>query len=99
MGHEPLPRGPKAQESAGNRTYLGGRRDLSQESLGAESDTHRNYVGAVERDEINPTFRILLKLCHGLRISLVELATVYERQYMAQLGIVSGTANGSGDHA
>ena len=35
---------------------LGARRDLSQEELGAEAGLHRNYVGALERGEINPTF-------------------------------------------
>jgi transcriptional regulator with XRE-family HTH domain len=41
---------------------------------------HRNYIGAIERGEINPTLRILLKVCHGLAIPLSELTTVYERQ-------------------
>ena len=47
---------------------LRARRGLSQEELGAESDLHRNYVGAIERGEINPTFRVLVKLTTGLRV-------------------------------
>jgi transcriptional regulator with XRE-family HTH domain len=41
---------------------LRARRGISQETLAHRSYLHRNYVGAIERGEINPTFRILLKL-------------------------------------
>jgi DNA-binding XRE family transcriptional regulator len=33
------------------------RRAVSQEQLGFDCDLHRNYIGAIERGEINPTFR------------------------------------------
>ncbi len=56
------------------------RRDLSQEELGYRGGLHRNYVGAIERGEINPTFRILLKLERGLRLPLSELTACYERK-------------------
>lgn len=59
---------------------LRARRGLSQERLGECGGLHRNYVGAIERGEINPTLRVLLKLCHGLAIPLAELVDVYERQ-------------------
>ena len=39
---------------------------MSQERLGLCSGLHRNYVGAIERGEINPTFRVLLQLSEGL---------------------------------
>jgi DNA-binding XRE family transcriptional regulator len=58
---------------------LRARRGLSQEQLGFEADLHRNYVGALERGEINPTFRILLKLTAGLRLPPSDLIAVYER--------------------
>ena len=45
---------------------LRARRGLSQEELGFRAGLHRNYVGAIERGEINPTFRVLLKLERGL---------------------------------
>ncbi len=64
---------------------LRARRGLSQEQLGAESGLHRNYIGAMERGEINPTFQVLLKLTTGLRIPLAELIDVYERQHEALL--------------
>jgi len=59
---------------------LRARRWLSQEELGHAARLHRNYVGAIERGEINPTFRVLLKLCAGLRLPLCELIDVYARQ-------------------
>jgi len=49
------------------------RRDLSQEELGYRARLHRNYVGAIERGEINATFRVLLKLARGLQMPLSEL--------------------------
>jgi len=48
-------------------------RGLSQEELGARANLHRNYIGAIERGEINPTFRVLLKLERGLAMPLSEL--------------------------
>lgn len=56
------------------------RKGLSQEELGFRAGLHRNYVGAIERGEINPTFRVLLKLQHGLGEPLSKLITDYERQ-------------------
>jgi ribosome-binding protein aMBF1 (putative translation factor) len=35
---------------------LRARRGVSQEELGFRGNLHRNYVGAIERGEINPTF-------------------------------------------
>lgn len=59
---------------------LRARRSLSQEALGFAAGVHRNYVGAIERGEINATFRVLLRLIQGLRVPLSELMLVYERQ-------------------
>jgi transcriptional regulator with XRE-family HTH domain len=52
-------------------------RKLSQEELGAQSQTHRNYVGQVERGERNPSFESLLKIARALNVrlsALIELA-------------------------
>ncbi len=57
---------------------------LSQERLGGRGNLHRNYVGAIERGEINPTLRVVLKLCYGLDVSLAELVAVYERQLVSR---------------
>jgi transcriptional regulator with XRE-family HTH domain len=53
--------------------YTRARRRLSQEELGHRAALHRNYVGAIERGEINPTFRVLLKLAVGLDTPLSTL--------------------------
>jgi transcriptional regulator with XRE-family HTH domain len=63
---------------------LRARRGFSQEELGYRGRLHRNYVGAIERGEINPTFRVILKLCDGLDVPMVELVTVYECQLAAR---------------
>jgi transcriptional regulator with XRE-family HTH domain len=55
------------------------RRGISQEELGFRATLHRNYVGAIERGEINPTFATLLHLRQGLDVPLSELVWVYER--------------------
>jgi transcriptional regulator with XRE-family HTH domain len=57
---------------------LRARRGLSQEVLGFKSGLHRNYVGAIERGEINPTFRVLMKLSEGLDFQLSEIMHLWE---------------------
>jgi len=57
---------------------LRARAALSQEEAGFRAGLHRNYVGAIERGEINPTFRVLLKLARGLGVPLSELVRDYE---------------------
>jgi transcriptional regulator with XRE-family HTH domain len=52
---------------------------LSQEELGYQCGLHRNYVGAIERGEINPTYRVLRKLARGLQMPLSELVDTGER--------------------
>jgi transcriptional regulator with XRE-family HTH domain len=59
---------------------LRARRGLSQEELGFVCDIHRNYIGALERAEVNPTLRTLLRLTRGLALPLSGLVEVYERQ-------------------
>lgn len=54
------------------------RRGLSQEAFGFRAGMHRNYVGAIERGEVNPTFKILLKLARALEAPLSDLIRLYE---------------------
>ncbi|HEV7772153.1 MAG TPA: helix-turn-helix transcriptional regulator [Conexibacter sp.] len=61
------------------------RRKMSQEVLGFAASLHRNYVGAIERGEINPTLRTLMQLAHGLEVPLSELVVLYERNVGQQL--------------
>ncbi|MBB4662133.1 helix-turn-helix transcriptional regulator [Conexibacter arvalis] len=60
---------------------LRARRFLTQAGLGTEAGLHRNYVGAIERGEINPTFRILRKLATGLQLPLSELIALFEQRW------------------
>ncbi len=57
-----------------------GRRGLSQDRLAIKAGLHRNYVGVVERGEVNPTFKTLVLLSAGLAVPVSELMVVYERQ-------------------
>ncbi|HMJ01498.1 MAG TPA: helix-turn-helix transcriptional regulator [Conexibacter sp.] len=72
---------PAEQRALGRAVReLRARRSLSQEELARRSRLHRNYVGAMERGELNPTLRTLLRLAVGLRLPLSEVIVVYERQ-------------------
>ncbi len=51
---------------------------VSQEELGDRGGLHRNYIGAIERGEINPTFSTLLRVAQGLEVKLSGLVTEYE---------------------
>ena len=55
-------------------------RVLSQEALGFKARLHRNYVGAIERGEINPTFRTLRTLADGLDVELSSLIRLCEER-------------------
>jgi transcriptional regulator with XRE-family HTH domain len=57
---------------------LRARHGISQEQFGFRSGLHRNYVGAVERGEINLTFRTLMKLSSGLAMPVSEVLQVFE---------------------
>jgi len=59
------------------------RRGLSQEELGFRAKLHRNYVGAIERGEINPTLRVILKVSKGLQVWPSELAELTEVRWEA----------------
>ncbi len=56
---------------------------ISQEDLGFRAGLHRNYVGAIERGEINPTFSTLLSVARGLDVPLPQLITLYEKHAAA----------------
>ncbi len=47
--------------------------------LGFKAELHRNYIGAIERGQINPTLRTLMRLADGLAVPLSELVVLYER--------------------
>jgi DNA-binding XRE family transcriptional regulator len=89
---EPEEADMRAGKNARGRAYrafggavreLRARRGLSQETLGFESGLHRNYVGAVERGEINPTLRVVFKLARGLMVAPSELLVLAEHHHGA----------------
>lgn len=49
------------------------RAGMTQESLAAASGLHWTYVGQIERGERNLTYKNVLKLARGLRVSPAEL--------------------------
>jgi transcriptional regulator with XRE-family HTH domain len=55
-------------------------RGLSQEELGFHAGLHRNYVGAIERGEINASFAVMLQLSRALNVTFLELAQSYDRR-------------------
>lgn len=52
---------------------------LSQEELGYETGLHRNYIGGVERGELNASFASIIKLAAGFGISPSELLALGEK--------------------
>lgn len=102
-GHE-LPPAPKISRSltgdqlivaqAVGRTIreLRARRGLSQEDLGFRAGgggVHRNYVGAVERAEVNATLAVIVRIVSGLGLPLTEVLGVLER-HLRDLGLSTG---------
>jgi transcriptional regulator with XRE-family HTH domain len=55
------------------------RRDLSQERLGQLSQLHRNYIGGIERGELNPTLKTIKKLAAALEVKPSQLLAAAER--------------------
>ena len=55
-------------------------RGMSQEGLAYRTKLHRNYVGAVERGEINPTYRTLRAIAAGLDVELSSLIRLCEER-------------------
>lgn len=70
--------GPEYERLGRTVRVLRVERGWSQERFGYVAGLHRNYVGAVERGEINPTFRVLAKLAVGLDVPLSALVAAYE---------------------
>lgn len=61
-------------------------RGLTQEELASRARIHRNYVGALERGERNPTFMIAAKLLRVLHVSWVELGEALEASINSRAG-------------
>lgn len=78
---------PRTAEDAARHTFGAAARELrfcrglSQEQLAYRTKLHRNYVGALERGEINPTFRTMRTLAAGLDVELSSLIRLYEERH------------------
>jgi len=62
--------------------------ELSQDRMATRSRQHRNYIGALERGEINPTYETLVRIARGLDLPLDRL-----------ISQASGSTNLDGDRA
>jgi len=65
---------------------LRARHAVSQEELGFRAGLHRNYVGAIERGEINPTYRTLMTLASGLEVRLSSVIRLCELRQARRIG-------------
>lgn len=54
-------------------------RELSQERLAEETGLHRNYIGRVERGELNLPFNRVVLIASTLGLSMRELGERYDR--------------------
>ena len=75
----PSPRSP--QHAAFGDALRERRADLglSQEALALESGLHRNYVGGVERGELNPSLTNIHRLARALELTAAQLLAIAER--------------------
>lgn len=56
-------------------------RRLSQEELGHRSGLHRNYVGGIERGELNPSLEAITRLATALRVRISQLFATAEASF------------------
>jgi transcriptional regulator with XRE-family HTH domain len=59
------------------------KRELSQERLGQLSQLHRNYIGGIERGELNPTLKTIKKLAAALDLKPSQLLAAAEHTEQA----------------
>jgi transcriptional regulator with XRE-family HTH domain len=67
------PRSPQHLAFGNAIRELRGERGWSQEELGHRSGLHRNYVGGIERGELNPSLTTILKLAKAFDVQPSEL--------------------------
>jgi len=60
---------------------------MSQETLGAETELSRNYIGMIERGETNPTLLVL----HSLSIALQTTMSALIQELEAALAPPAGS--------
>ncbi|ADB51483.1 helix-turn-helix domain-containing protein [Conexibacter woesei] len=65
---------------------LRGRRGMSLSELGRATLVHEGYLGAVERAEVEPTLRTMVRVAGGLGVPLSVLVERYETRRRAADG-------------
>ena len=50
--------------------------ELTQDQVAEGSRLSRQYISMIERQERSPNFLTLVKLCHGLKIDLLDFMTL-----------------------
>lgn len=73
MKKEPLRAGVARSRLATHLRALRDAQNISQEELGARSDLHRTYVGAVERKERNVSLDNVERLARALGVDICDL--------------------------
>ena len=51
---------------------------LSQESLAATAELHRNYIGLLERGQMVPSLLVVEKIAAALRVSMAKIVSEVE---------------------
>jgi transcriptional regulator with XRE-family HTH domain len=59
---------------------------MTLDTVAAESGLDEKHIGTFIRGQGNPTYGTLLKLCHGLHVSLGELMLSAEELHKKRLG-------------
>lgn len=73
------PRSPQHSAFGAAVRQLRERDELSQEELGYKTGLHRNYIGGVERGELNASLASIIKLAGGLGVQPSELVALGEK--------------------
>lgn len=59
-------------------------RGWSQEQLGYQAKLHRNYIGGVERGDLNPTLTSIFKLARAFETKPSKLLALTEEELAAR---------------
>lgn len=54
--------------------------EMSQEDLAFAAESHRNYIGRIERGEQSPSFEHVIRIAAALEVSLQALIERYEQK-------------------
>jgi transcriptional regulator with XRE-family HTH domain len=52
---------------------------ITQEELSRRTGLHPTYISDIERGARSPSFAVLVRIAHGLEISLADLGAAFDR--------------------